>query len=327
MEKKVTIIDIAKELMISPSTVSRALANNSRVSEKTKAAIKAKAEEMGYQPNIMASSLRKGKTNTIGMVVPRINRHFFSNVISGVEKILKPAGYNLIITQTGESYEGERDAVKTLIENRVSGVIVSLSLGAVDLSHLKELENLNIPLVQFDRTTPELKGPRVVNDNFKAGYSATKHLIDNGFTKIAHFAGALNIIQYHERYDGYREALKDAGIKEEITFEEVITRETGYQTVISNSSKIDAIFCASDYSALGALDAIKKLKSNIGVIGCANEPFAEIMSPSLSSIKQHAAKIGELTAEIMLTQIECGITDQIEVVPTELIERKSSKKI
>ncbi|TLX72446.1 LacI family transcriptional regulator [Labilibacter sediminis] len=330
--KRVTINDIAKELKVTPSTVSRALAGNTRVSVKTRELVAAKAKEMGYQQNVIASALRKGKSDTIGMVVPRINRHFFSHVISGVEEILNPAGYSLVICQSGESFLKEQKAIDMLLANQVGGIIISLSEKTKCFDHLQKLVDRNIPLVQFDRVHNEISCSKILNDNFNGAYLATKHLIKSGYKRIGHVGGSQSLKAYRERYLGYSKAIEEEGLPVDsaLVYTDAITRESGYNTAIKalSSVKPDALFCAGDYCALGVIDALKEKNISVpdefGVVGFANEPFAELMAPTLSSVEQNGFEMGTRVASAMIKDIEGKYKEEVEVIPTRLIVRESS---
>nr|WP_321452494.1 LacI family DNA-binding transcriptional regulator [uncultured Carboxylicivirga sp.] len=332
--KKVTISDIAKKLDMTPSTVSRALANNTRVSETTRNKVQETAKEMGYQPNVMAASLRKGTSDTIGMIVPRINRHFFSNVISGVEEILNPAGYNLVVIQSGELLSREIKAVDSLLQNRVGGIILSLSLQTNTFEHLEEIVKHHIPLVQFDRVTKSLPGSKITNDNYTGGYLATRHLIKCGFKHIAHFSGSYKLRAYRERKAGYIAALEEAGMRvdDKLIVDDVITREAGHAQIhkLVMRTQADAVFCAGDYSALGAMEGLKSLGYHIpdqfGIVGFANEPFSELMDPALSSVEQNALEMGNKVALAMIKSIQKEEVPEEEVIPVRFIGRSSSWK-
>lgn len=337
MKKKhnITISDIAKELGVTASTVSRALSDSPRVNEKTRLRIQEAAAKMGYHPNVMASSLRKGTSGTIGMIVPRINRHFFSNVISGVERIVNPAGFNLLIYQTDELHDKELLGLQAFLKNRVAGIIVSLASDSSDYSHLKQLNRIGVPLVQFDRVNNNLDGAKIVNDNFNGAYLGVKHLIKQGYTRIAHLAGALHLNVYSERMNGYLAAIKEASLSndESLIVPNIISRDAGAEGIIQIiEAKADAVFCAGDYSALGAMLEIKKrglrIPTDMGVLGFANEPFAEIMSPSLTSVEQNAFEIGNRAAQAIIQMIEKNnpSINTEEIVPVRLIVRESSIK-
>ncbi len=332
-KKRVTITDIAKELGVTPSTVSRALGGSNRVSNDTRERVLATAKNMGYNPNVLASSLRRGKSDTIGMIVPRINRHFFSHVISGVEAILNPRGFNLLVSQSHEKLDHEQRAIQSLLSNRVGGIIISHS---VETNRFKHLENVlleDVPLVQFDRVSEEVGGPRIVNDNFLGALRTMQHLIKNGCNRIVHFAGSLHVNVYKERLEGYKFALKQAGIDFDpaLVVENCITMETGACAIenILKEFEVDAVFSSSDYSALGALKRLKQMNINvpgkIKVTGFANEPFAELVDPSLTSVEQNGFEMGSRLAEVMIDCIE-GTNIGVEEIsiPVRLIVRESS---
>jgi len=335
--QRVTIVDIARILGITPSTVSRALSGNPRVSEATRQKVKQLAIQYGYQPNHIATSLRKGKSDTIGMVVPRVNRHFFSHVISAVEEVLNPAGFNLIICQSNEIHEREEQAINTMIKNRVAGIIMSHAMESRGYSHVLRAIKDNIPVVQFDRVYKEVPGPRVVNDNFSGGYQAVNHLLKSGYKRVAHLTGTLTVNVYNERFAGYRCALEDNSIPfdPELIVEGAITRVLAYQKVIEiiDKKNVDAFFCAGDYSALGAIDGIleKQLRvgADIGVVGFANEPFSDIISPKLTTVEQNAHEIGKRVAKALIALIASEGMDAVypaEIVPVTLLERESGRR-
>ncbi len=330
---KITIVDIAKKLNITPSTVSRALANNERVSKKTRELVKRTADEMGYQPNILASSLRKGTSDTIGMVVPRINRHFFSNVICGVEEVLNESGYNLTIIQTSEKYLNEVKAIDTLRKSRVAGIILSHSLETTDFEHLKQV-SAQLPLVQFDRVEEALEGPKIINDNYNGAYLTTQRLIKSGYKKFVHLAGNDDVLIYKERKQGFLDALKDAHVDmaNVKVIDNAITRESGYNSIKDMYGKddFDVVFCAGDYAALGAIEFLKEkgvnIPNEIGVTGFGNEPFAELMSPSMTTIDQNGAEMGRIAANSMLDCINDKLLNSNKVVHVKLEWRQSSDK-
>ena len=205
---KITIHDISKELGINSSTVSRALNNSSRVTQKTKDKILKKATELGYQRNSLASKLRTNKTNTIGVIVPRISRQFFSSVISGIEETAYDAGYEVIICQSLDNLEREQKLIETLLSNRVDGILISVStqtLGKDDFNNCKQNET---PIIFFDRPYNIEENTNVIIDDFKAGFEATEHLILNGCKNIVHFSGPQHSELYKRRKNGYLAALK-----------------------------------------------------------------------------------------------------------------------
>lgn len=335
-KKRTTIKDIAKILNTNVSTVSRALNDHPSISDKTKKRVRQMARELNYRHNGIASSLRRGNTKTIGLIVPHINRNFFSNVIYGVESVAKKNGYQVIIAQSNEEYESERDAIKTLINNRVDGVVLSIAKTTRSHGHLQNLIDAGIALVQFDRIRSELSIPSVTNDNLRGGYEAAAHLIEQGYRRIAHYAGPRHVNIYKERFDGYRQALQDHDLPfdESIVFEDLITQEVAYERtrqLFSEPNAPDAIFAAGDFGALGALLALRELDvrtpDEVGVVGFANEPFTHLTSPGLTSLDQHSQEMGKTAARLLVDEMQrkdtLSITKVMTIKPT-LIVRESS---
>lgn len=324
----VTITDIAARLGITPSTVSRALAGSPRVKEKTRLAVEKAAEEMGYERNIVASNLRKGHSGIVGIIVPRIYREFFSNVIGGAESVLNQAGYNVLICQTMESVESEIKALRTLRLYRVAGVLMSHAIHATEGSYVRRTLGTDIPLVQFDRVFPDIPGAKIVGANCEGAYLATRHLIEAGYKKIGNIAGYGSALLYVERLAGYKMALEDAGIPfdESIVWNDAILRETGYDAARKAiQAGCDALYCAGDFSALGAMDAAREkglsVPDEFGIVGTANESFTSLMTPTMSSLGQRPFEMGQAAARAFLD----GRTNT-EVIPMELHIRQSSNK-
>jgi len=291
--KDVTIYDIAEKLNLSSSTISRALKNNPSISKKTIKKIQKAAEEMGYRPNILAASLRGNKSKTIGVLVSRIDRPFISSLISGIEKTAQNAGYSIIITQSHDLYEDEVNLAKTLYSSRVSGIICSLAMETKGTAHFKQFMDKEIPLVFVDRVPKDFSTHRVMIDNYTAGYKATKHLIEQGCKRIAHFAGSQHRNIYKERKRGFIDALKenDLPVDDTLSYDEgaKITKQ-----VLSLKNPPDGIFSSNDTAALGAIKIAKKMKVKIpeelAIIGFNDDPMALMVDPELSSVTHPAKK-------------------------------------
>ena len=324
----VTISDIAAALGVTPSTVSRALSGSPRVKAETRIAVERMAEEMGYERNIVASNLRKGRSDIVGVIVPRIHREFFSNCIGGAESILEAAGYSVLICQTHERFEAEVKALRTLRNNQVAGVLMSHAIGSGSGDHIREALGDRIPLVQFDRVFSDLPGAKVVNNNFQGAYEATKHLVEQGYLRIGTLAGYMNSEAYAARLDGYRQALWDNGVEvdESVVYYDTIVRETGYDACLKAlDSGCDALYSAGDFSALGAIEAARarglRIPEDFGIVGTANESFTALMSPSMSSLALNPFEMGRQAAQAFLSEEEGTIT-----VPMELKVRESSTR-
>lgn len=334
--KKTTIHDIAAVLGITASTVSRALNGHPKISVQTKKRVEKAAAEMNYMPNKLAANLRRGRGNVIGVIVPRINRHFFSHAIAGMESVTNPAGYNLMICQSNEEYVIEKKSIQTLINNRVDGIIMSVSANTSDSSHIQIILDEGIHLVQFDRVSKGLSVNKVVNDNEAGAYDVTKHLIGRGYKRIIHFAGPLQLNVYQDRYQGYLKAMAEFGLQvtDDMIFENVLTRDKGasiIESLIVDRNLPNAVFSASDFSALGAMLAVKKngirVPDDIAIAGFANEPFTELTEPGLTSLEQFSEKMGQHAATMLIEDIKQDDQNrepvEVKIAP-ELIVRGSS---
>jgi LacI family transcriptional regulator len=331
-----TIHDIARELKISASTVSRALQSNPRISQKTRKLVVSTAENMGYRPNSLASNLRNKRSNTIGIVVPLINRFFFSSVISGVEEVAFKAGYTVVISQSNDLADKEVAIVQSMLANRVDGLIISIAMQPTNYEHLKIFRKKNIPLVLFDRTVAEIDTNKIVVDDFMSGFHITSHLIDQGYKRIGHMAGPQNLQTYLDRKNGYIDALLKNGIPydESIVVTNSLNSEDGIQAVkqmMNLSSPPDAIFCGNDTTALSSMIYLRdkgvRIPADIGIVGFSNEPFSKVVSPSISTIAQPGFLMGQKAAELILSQIEHNEKSfKTLVLPSELVIRESSMR-
>ena len=339
MTKKLTIHDLADKLNLDASTVSRALNGSKRVKKETREKILKLASDLGYSRNIVASNLRTGRGNTIGVVVPRIQRSFFSGVIDGIESTLNKEGYNLLICQSNEKLEKEIENISVLLDNRVDGIIISVSRETKKYDHLQAIIDSNIPLIQFDRVISDLPSDYVVNDNWQGTYDAVQHLAEQGCSRIVHLAGPISIGLYKERRRGYKDAIKHFGLEfDEDLIVRAITEKTGFEaitTLLGKGIGFDGIVSASDFSAIGAMKALKLNKidipNDVAVVGFANEPLTEIILPPLTSLDQFKVEMGIEAANLVLSQLK-NSSNQITVqkkisLKPKLIVRSSSQRI
>ncbi|MBQ0734664.1 LacI family DNA-binding transcriptional regulator [Aquimarina celericrescens] len=336
--KKTTIHDIAEKLNITASTVSRALNNNPRISEATKKTVLDMARSLNYQPNNLAAALRKGKSQLIGVIVPTINRAFFSSVIRGIEELANKLDYRVVVSQSNEDVDNEIATLNALINARVDGILVSIGKNTKQFGHYQELIERGIPLVLFDRTTNEISTSQVVIDDFVAGYMATEHLIKQGCKKIAHITNYHKVNIYKERYRGYLEALKDYNIpfEKSLVLEGNMQLEDGRECtkqLIASGEEFDAIFSASDYAAMGAMQVLKekniKIPEEVALVGFSNEPFTSFTDPPLTTVDQFPIEMGQAAAELffeILNSTKKKIIPQKTVLHPELIVRASSLK-
>jgi LacI family transcriptional regulator len=336
--RNVTIHHIAARLNISASTVSRALNDYYRISKATRELVRKTAAEMNYKPNQLASSLRKGKGNIIGVIIPRLDRHFFSHAIAGMETVTSPTNFNILICQTNEDFESEKQSIKALAENRVDGIIISLSTGTTNYDHIESVIREGIPVVMFDRVATTLNIDRVVNDNFDGAYQTTSHLIEQGYRKIVHFSGPLHLNVYYERMMGFKKAMTDYGfdVPDSIIMNDILTRSKGEEAanaLFHSGNLPDAIFSASDFSALGAMLFLKqnniKIPEDIGIAGFANEPFTELTEPGITTLEQHSGEMGKSAARLLIERIESSGNKEVSQTITfkpKLIVRGSSRR-
>lgn len=339
MEKKTTIHDIAKALGTTAATVSRALNDNPRISEKKKKEVKAMAKKMGYERNHIASALRMGKSNTVGVIVPFVDREFFSSILGGMEEVLRSQGYNLLICQSKDNHEDEKQSIDTLLKAQVSGIFISVTpQTTLDSVHLKKIK-ADTQLIMFDRVLGEIDCSAVVIDDFKGGYEATQHLLKSGYPDVLCFSGDLRLDIYKERLRGYKQALEDNGIpfSENKIRQIPITADAGreeIEQVLKEFQPPFGLFCASDFTAFGALRRLTKkgisVPDEVGIVGFSNNPFTEYVTPPLSTVSQKSREIGKMVAQTFLEQQnqqgnEMLISKKISLQP-ELLVRGSSNR-
>ena len=337
IKKKTTIKDIANALNISAAAVSKALHNDSRISEKTKKAVKQVAEKLNYQPNHLASALRKGKSNLVGVIVPRTNSNFFSSVIQNIEEVLNKEGYNIIITQSNESFKKECDSIDTLLFTQVDGIIASMANETTDLKYYEKVKAKGIPLILFDRGENDLDVDYIGIDDYNSSHIIVEHLVNQGCKRIAHIGGYKRTRIFNNRIRGYIDALKkhDLPLNNELLIESSLTIEDGKKRMLellALKDKPDAVYVASDYAALGALQTLKekhiKIPEDIALVGFGDEPFTAVVTPSISTINQHSAEIGKQAAQTFLSYTNKKPIKQTLnkiILDAKLIIRESSK--
>jgi DNA-binding LacI/PurR family transcriptional regulator len=339
MDQKTTIYDIAKRLDITAATVSRALNNNPKISESTRKLVLETAAKMNYKQNRLAQSLRSGKSNNVGVIVPRIDSNFFASVIRGIEEELHPEGYHVIICQTHEDEKREIENITTLLNAQVDGILMSISNVSKENDHvIKNVVDKNVPLIFFDRKKKMDGVSSVTINDFEGGYLATKNLIDQGCKRIAHLTGDQSLEIFEHRNDGFKKALADNGLElnENYVFQTKSNVDAGRQAVeklLSMNPPPDGIFSSSDFAALGAIQELRergvKIPEEFCVFGFGNEPFTRFMELSISSVDQSPLEMGRMAAKVFLEQINNTDNIKIEkkvVLTPELHIRKSSTR-
>ncbi|QKG79864.1 LacI family DNA-binding transcriptional regulator [Tenuifilum thalassicum] len=332
---QVTIKDIARELGISPSTVSRALKDHPDISQETKRLVNELAKKYNYKPNAIALSLRNQRSNVIGVVIPEIVHYFFSSVISGIEEVANANGYSVMISQSNEDFNREVAACETFLNGIIDGVLISVSKETNDYTHFHRFEEEGIPIVFFDRAVDEIQADRVIIDDFDGAYQATEHLIVQGRRKIVHFAGPQNRLIGQNRLNGYLKAMRDNGvvIDERLiipcdTFQSALV-ET--QKLIESGLKFDSIFTVNDFTAAGALKILLrngyKVPDDIAVVGFGDDQTSLMVEPTLTTVNQPGFEMGKKAMEQLIRRItqtkpEPPVT---ELLKTQLIVRESSR--
>ncbi|WP_124978836.1 LacI family DNA-binding transcriptional regulator [Nonlabens xiamenensis] len=342
--KPVTLQDIADQLGISVTTVSKALKDYPDVSAKTKALVKELATTLNYKPNAFAVNLRTKESKTVGLIIPVIVHHFFSNVIKGIIAEAEAKGYLVIILQSNERYDMEKKHLDLLMNQRVDGIMISLANDTVDFKHLNDVIAADKPMIMFDKIAKTVNCSKVIIDDRQAAYDATQHLIDIGCQRIAHFRGSLLPQNSIDRFLGYRKALRDNDIPydaslvyicecDDLSFEE---GQNNARQLLLDHNDVDGIFINTDLVAIGAISEFNKqgikIPEQISIVGFSNWFMSSIISPSLTTIDQPGLEMGrsvfkQLYKEIQQLKRDEKVDYQQIVLPTQLIQRDSTLKV
>ena len=337
---EVTLKQIAENLGISITTVSKALKNYPDVSKKTKALVKEEAKKLHYKPNVFAVNLRMQRSKTVGLIIPEVVHHFFSSVVNGIIEQAEKKGYLVIILQSNESSKLEKKQIDLLISKRVDGIMISLASTTTDISHLQEVKELEIPLVMFDKISKLVTCSKIIINDREAAYKATKHLIDSGCRRIAHFRGALLPQNSIDRFLGYKKALEDHGITydsslvyicERVDYEDGIAAA---KKLLSDHEDVDGIFAITDLVAIGAISVLNergvKVPDDMSIMGFSNWFISSAITPSLSTVDQPGYEMGKkafkaLHKEMKAKQDGTVFEPVTKVLKTEVIKRNSTK--
>ncbi|HEX7847142.1 MAG TPA: LacI family DNA-binding transcriptional regulator [Chitinophagaceae bacterium] len=335
----ITIKDIAKALNLTASTVSRALRDKYDISAETKNRVLAYAEKANYRPHPMALGLKEKKTRSIGIVVSEIANNYFSQAINGIESIANSRGYHIIIIQTHESSEREKNNVHNLVARGVDGLLISMSNETKDTSYLQHLKNKGLPIVFFDRIPGEIETYKVIANNYLGAFQATEHLISQGLKKIAHITSSPHLSITKERLSGYKDALNKHKIKyrEELVkfceyggmrIEEI---EDAISSLFALKTKPDALFLAGDRISTQSLQVLRKLgkMEKLKLVGFTNTSLSDLFLPSLTVVEQPAYEMGQVATEFLIQLIESKhpvSKFDTRVIDTKLIVRDSSTK-
>lgn len=313
MRRYTTIKDIAAELGLSTSTVSRALTGGGEIRESTRRLILEAAENMGYHPNLLARNLSSRRSGIIGVIVPEFETGFFPRIILGIQDELHKAGYRVLITQSGESAEKEKENLDLLLGNMVDGIIASVTKEGGNENVFQSVIKRGIPVVFFNRVYNLPRASKVMVDDRHLAEVATRHLLEQGCSRIMHFTGPLNMQVAKNRLAGYGDALRSGGIEPdgEMVVESGINYEDGYEAtrrMLSEASELpDAIFCFNDNLAIGAIKALKeagkKIPEEIAVVGFSETDMSSVVEPALTTVAQPRYRMGVEAAKMMIEQI------------------------
>ncbi len=334
--KKTTIKDIAKKLGIHHSTVSRALRDHPDVTPETKALVKKTAEEMNYSPNMFARSLKNNQSNLIGVIVPEIRHHFFADVISGIEEVASKHGYIILVAQSNESYEREIANTNALIENRIAGLLVSVSQETENGEHFNKYLSEGGTVVFFDRILDDVNAAKVIVDDYAGAFKATEYLIKKGYKNIAHIAGTKHLSISQKRFAGYKDAL----LKHNLKYKSSNVVWAGFhesdgaaaaEKLLKNKKRPDAIFAVNDPTAIGAYEIIDKMNltipGDVAVVGFSNNPISAFVKPSLTTVEQPSYEMGKAAMELLIHQLNKkrkGGKNPVKILKTKLIKRDSA---
>jgi LacI family transcriptional regulator len=338
MRKKVTLKQIAKELDVSISTVSKSLRDSHEISEDTRLKVQAFAKLYNYKPNNIALSLKNKKTKTIGIIIPEIVHHFFATVISGIEQVANENGYNVIVCLSDESFDKEVINMELLANGSTDGFIMSLSKETQqkkDFHHIQEIISQGMPVVMFDRVTNDVFCDKVIIDDQEAAFNAVQFFIDSGFKKI----GLITTVDYVSvgklRTDGYKKALLSNGISINedliVKIEDIDNCSVKIENLIKNI-KCDAIFAVNELFAVTAIKIATKNNLNvpddISVIGFTDGIISQFSTPSISTVSQNGIKMGRKSAQMLIDRLELEDEEdehyKTELIETNLIFREST---
>lgn len=333
---RVTIKDIARELELSPSTVSRALHDHPDISQDTKDKVLATANSLDYFPDTMARGLRKNHSSTIGIIVPEIRHFFFSSAISGIEEIAYSKGFTIMVCQSNEDWQREALNLRALVANRVAGVLVSLSQTTQSIDHFSILDRQKVPAVFFDRTRKDITDSQVLVDDYDGAKKLVRYLLDKGYRKIAHVAGPDFISIGRDRLAGYIDAHRESGFPVDETliipagFKEADGKVSA-RKLLARKDRPDAIFAVNDPVAIGIFTVLKEEKiaipGEIALAGFSNNPISALLEPAITTVQQPARLLGSTAAKLLIHRILHPNEEYSPVtttLKTELVIRNSA---
>lgn len=331
--ENITIKDIARELGISPSTVSRALKDHPDISQATRDAVNELAERWNYRPNPIALSLKSGSSKTIGVIIPDVVHYFFSTVISGIEDVVYQQDYNMILCQSNEMWEHEVKNIKTLLSSRVDGILASVAKTTSDYRHYRNITEKDIPLVFFDRAAEEIDTDSVVIDDETGSYKAVNHLLRTGKKRIVHLAGPPQLAIARHRINGYLKAMKEYRLTPQdvdiVKCDDIESADRLIPALLTRTPRPDAFFAVNDLTAAQTLMIVKRhglrIPEDIAIVGFTNSQIATLTDPGLTSVDQKGFEMGQIAARLLIDRIENRRRPvQKKIITSELVIRGSS---
>jgi len=338
MPENITIKDIARLLNISVSTVSRALRDAYDVNQETREKVLRLAKELNYKPNFGAAGLAGGGTRNIGIILPFITNYYFSMVITGIQEVAYSRGYNIVLYVTNDAPDREEDVLKNLNTQNLDGLLVSICSDSMSRGYLETIMAQGTPVVFFDRVLERIEASKVRQDDYNGAFEAVEHLVQQGYRRIAHIAGPVDLEFTQQRLSGYLAALEKHGLERD----DLLIVHSGFsqadgerdmEMLLAAGSLPDAIFAVNDRKAIGAMLTLKKhgiaIGRTIGVIGFTDDPMASIIAPTLSTVAEPAYDVGKISCELLLEHIvrKNNFQPREIVLPGKLIPRESTSRI
>ncbi|WP_026954340.1 LacI family DNA-binding transcriptional regulator [Algoriphagus vanfongensis] len=337
MSNGISLKELAAELNLAPSTVSRALNDSYEISEATKKKVVSMAEKLNYQPNPFARSLRENKSKTIAVIIPERINNFFAQVMDGIEEVTHEHGFHLLVYSTHEDVEKEKKIVSLLQNRRADAIVMSVSSQTSDVSHLTKLYERELPIIFFDRICSEIPTTKFITNDYESAFQGTKHLIQQGCKKIAFLMLSKELSITKERHRGYLDALNEAGLAPEPTFSMhcCLNEEENIQSItqlLKSQNRPDGILSSVEKLAIATYHAVRKtdlrIPDDLKIITFSNMSSAGLLSPSLSTITQPALTIGQECAKLLIKKLtkpkHTDLIDQTIVIPSQITIREST---
>jgi LacI family transcriptional regulator len=338
-QRSATLKDMAQRLNTSVATISRALKDKPDISADMRERVKSLAAELNYQPNPVALNLKYHKSQTIGVIIPKVVHFMFSTMISGILEEAERYGYNVLISESNQKYDREVRIVGDFMRGRVDGLIICFSNQTRSFAHIEQVLNADIPLIMLDKSTDAISADQVVVDDYEGAFTAVEHLIEQGYRRIAHINGNESLHHSHARMMGYLDALKkhDIPVDDSLIFKaEEFSLEEGMEIgkkLLEHPLRPDAVFAISDEVVIGVHQFMKKSKvaipQDFGLVGFSDSVMASVIEPPLSSVRQLGVEMGKTAVQRLLEVISAEENDlpigvKIQTMKTELIIRESS---